>query len=154
MAITIRRAEPDDCELVCEVFADESAYSGTLQTPFPSRVRASSSPSKCCRVPIALSSNKSRASRSNSLFAPAKPSPPESAPHATISKTESSSATKIPAELLKLDRLGTLARGKSADFIVLDANPLENIGNTKRIANVYQRGIEVDRATLQMGWQK
>ena len=39
MAITIRRAEPDDYELVCEVFADESAYSGTLQTPFPSKDR-------------------------------------------------------------------------------------------------------------------
>lgn len=37
MAITIRRAEPEDYELVCEVFADESAYSGTLQTPFPSK---------------------------------------------------------------------------------------------------------------------
>ena len=35
MAITIRRAEPEDYELVCEVFADESAYSGTLQAPFP-----------------------------------------------------------------------------------------------------------------------
>jgi putative acetyltransferase len=39
MAITIRRAESDDYELVCEVFADESAYSGTLQTPFPSKER-------------------------------------------------------------------------------------------------------------------
>ena len=39
MAITIRRAEPDDYALVCEVFADESAYSGTLQTPFPSKER-------------------------------------------------------------------------------------------------------------------
>jgi putative acetyltransferase len=39
MAITIRRAEPGDYELVCEVFADESAYSGTLQTPFASRER-------------------------------------------------------------------------------------------------------------------
>jgi len=37
MAITIRRAEPDDFGLVCEVFADESAYSGTLQLPFPSK---------------------------------------------------------------------------------------------------------------------
>jgi imidazolonepropionase-like amidohydrolase len=57
-------------------------------------------------------------------------------------------ATKTPAEVLHLDRLGTLARGKSADFIVLDANPLENIGNTKKIAKVYQRGAEVDRAAL------
>jgi putative acetyltransferase len=39
MAITIRRAEPGDFELVCEVFADESAYSGTLQAPFPSKER-------------------------------------------------------------------------------------------------------------------
>ena len=39
MAITIRRAEPDDYERVCEVFADESAYSGTLQTPYASKER-------------------------------------------------------------------------------------------------------------------
>ena len=52
------------------------------------------------------------------------------------------------AELLKLNKLGTLARGKSADFIVLDANPLENIGNTKKIAKVYQRGQAVDRAEV------
>ena len=39
MAITIRRAEPEDYELACEVFADESAYSGTLQVPFPSKDR-------------------------------------------------------------------------------------------------------------------
>jgi imidazolonepropionase-like amidohydrolase len=62
-------------------------------------------------------------------------------------------STKTPAELLHLDRLGTLARGKSADFIVLDANPLENIGNTKKIARVYQRGQEVDRAALRAGWR-
>jgi putative acetyltransferase len=36
MAITLRRAEPDDYALVCRVFEDESAYSGTLQAPFPS----------------------------------------------------------------------------------------------------------------------
>src|SRR5436190_18924068 len=63
-------------------------------------------------------------------------------------------STKTPAELLHLDRLGTLARGKSADFIVLDANPLENIGNTKKIAKVYQRGQEVDRAALRAAWQR
>jgi imidazolonepropionase-like amidohydrolase len=63
-------------------------------------------------------------------------------------------ATKAPAELLKLDRLGTLARGKSADFIVLDANPLENIANTKRISKIYQRGQEVDRAALRGSFQK
>jgi imidazolonepropionase-like amidohydrolase len=63
-------------------------------------------------------------------------------------------ATKTPAELLKLDRFGTLARGKSADFIVLDANPLEDIANTKKISKVYQRGVAVDRAALRATFQK
>jgi imidazolonepropionase-like amidohydrolase len=57
-------------------------------------------------------------------------------------------ATRTPAELLRLERLGTLARGKSADFVVLDGNPLEDIRNTKKISKVYQRGQEVDRAAL------
>lgn len=54
-------------------------------------------------------------------------------------------ATKTPAELMGLTDLGTLAPGKRASFIVLDANPLDNIRNTRRIADVYLDGVKFDR---------
>lgn len=57
-------------------------------------------------------------------------------------------ATSRPAELMGQTDLGTLATGKRASFIVLDANPLENIENTRRIADVYLDGMKVDRAAL------
>ncbi|HKA45616.1 MAG TPA: amidohydrolase family protein, partial [Burkholderiales bacterium] len=57
-------------------------------------------------------------------------------------------ATSRPAEYLGLRSTGTLAPGKNADFLVLDANPLEDIRNTRRIARIYIKGIEVDRAAL------
>jgi imidazolonepropionase-like amidohydrolase len=62
-------------------------------------------------------------------------------------------ATRTAAEIMRLDRLGTLAPGKSADFIVLDGNPLDDITNTRRIADVYLRGVRVDRAALAGGWK-
>jgi imidazolonepropionase-like amidohydrolase len=61
-------------------------------------------------------------------------------------------ATRTSAEVLQLDQLGTIAPGKSADFIVLDANPLDDIKNTRRIAQVYLRGTQVDRARLSRAW--
>jgi len=63
-------------------------------------------------------------------------------------------ATRASAEILRLNQLGTIARSKSADFIVLDANPLDDIKNTRRIADVYLRGAHVDRARLRAGWTK
>ena len=48
---------------------------------------------------------------------------------------------------------GMVAAGKSADFIVLDANPLDSISNTRKINKVYLRGQEVDRAALKAKWQ-
>ena len=62
-------------------------------------------------------------------------------------------ATRESAKVLRLDQLGTVATGKSADFIVLDANPLEKISNVRRINKVYLRGKEVDRAGLRSKWK-
>jgi imidazolonepropionase-like amidohydrolase len=55
-------------------------------------------------------------------------------------------ATRNSAEFLRLKDVGTLEAGKSADFIVLDANPLEDITNTRRISAVVLRGAAVDRS--------
>jgi imidazolonepropionase-like amidohydrolase len=56
--------------------------------------------------------------------------------------------TRTSAAILKLDDLGTVAAGKSADFIVLDANPLDDILNTRKINRVYNRGAALDRAAM------
>ncbi len=55
-------------------------------------------------------------------------------------------ATRNSAELLRLDDAGTLQAGKSADFIVLDENPLDDITNTRKISSVILRGAPVDRS--------
>ena len=63
-------------------------------------------------------------------------------------------ATRSSAEILGLADLGVVAAAKSADFIVLDANPLDDITNTRRIARVYLRGKQVDRAALRAKFKK
>ena len=61
-------------------------------------------------------------------------------------------ATRDAAEIGGFNT-GLVAPGKSGDFIVLDANPLMEIKNSRRISKVYLRGKQVDRDTMRARWQ-
>ena len=57
-------------------------------------------------------------------------------------------ATIGPAEFVnKLDQYGSIVPGKVADILILDANPLVDIANTKRISLVVLGGELVDRTS-------
>jgi imidazolonepropionase-like amidohydrolase len=57
-------------------------------------------------------------------------------------------ATSRAAEYLHLDDRGSLVPGKRADLLVLDASPLDDIVNTRRISRTFVNGVEIDRAAL------
>ena len=63
-------------------------------------------------------------------------------------------ATGRSARAFGLIDVGTLEAGMSADFIVLDANSLDDIENTRRISHVYLRGDRVDREALRERWTR
>lgn len=58
-------------------------------------------------------------------------------------------ATSVPAKVLGLDKeVGTLQVGKRADMLLLDADPLADIHNTRRIAKTIANGSVYDPAPL------
>jgi imidazolonepropionase-like amidohydrolase len=58
-------------------------------------------------------------------------------------------ATLNPAKFLGMeDRLGTIDKGKLADLVLLDANPLDDIRNTQKIAAVIVNGRYLSRKDL------
>ena len=60
-------------------------------------------------------------------------------------------ATLVPARVMKIDNdAGTVEKGKRADLIILDANPLDNISNIRTVKTVISGGRPFDCASL---WQ-
>ena len=59
-------------------------------------------------------------------------------------------ATINPAKYLGLlDSLSTVEKGKIADLVLLEANPIDDISNTRRISAVVVRGKMMDKSELQ-----
>ncbi len=58
-------------------------------------------------------------------------------------------ATLVPARYFSMEgRMGSIDVGKAADLVLLEANPLDDIGNTRRIAEVISKGRRLDLDTL------
>ena len=63
-------------------------------------------------------------------------------------RTALAAATSEPARYLGQADAGRIAAGARADLVLLQANPLEDIGNTRRIAGVVLAGRWLDRDLL------
>jgi imidazolonepropionase-like amidohydrolase len=70
--------------------------------------------------------------------------------HAGLTPLEALQCATINAAkwLGRLDSLGTIERGKLADLVLLDANPLVDIKNVRKIRAVVINGRMLDRARL------
>jgi imidazolonepropionase-like amidohydrolase len=66
----------------------------------------------------------------------------------TPMETIVSATRNIAAAYHKLDQFGTLEAGKLADLVVLDANPLQDVNNVRKISLVMKDGAVVDRDKL------
>ena len=61
-------------------------------------------------------------------------------------------ATRNVAALIGADSIGTIAAGRAADLVVLGADPMANISNTRRIEQVMVRGVLFPVDSLRAGW--
>jgi imidazolonepropionase-like amidohydrolase len=57
-------------------------------------------------------------------------------------------ATAVPAEAMGLADLGTIERGKLADLVIVDGNPLTNISDIRRTRQVMKDGVLYNLETL------